>query len=269
MILSAAYFLVFHGSRDCRTQAAASNLRQTLASKFSSILAQRNHLVKNTANFALQPAVGLYPEAGSLIDIAPLELSAIPLRESLVNFVQKASRQGINRVKVIPLFLGPGVHVQEDIPAEVTAALNQLDSQVTLELSPYLGKYSGMIPLLERQFAEFPDSARILIAHGTKLSMGALYYQNLVQRLDAEVGYWSTTPWFNEQIERQIALGQRRIALMPYFLFPGKITTAIAQKVASLQQQYPHVSLFLGEPLSETAALAELIAEEVQLELSR
>ncbi|NJK53531.1 MAG: hypothetical protein HC936_13280 [Leptolyngbyaceae cyanobacterium SU_3_3] len=48
----------------------------------------------------------------------------------------------------------------------------------------------------------------------------------------------------------------------PIFLFPGKITEAIAQEVANLQQEYPHVELCLGKPLGATEAIAELIVQE-------
>ncbi len=85
----------------------------------------------------------------------------------------------------------------------------------------------------------------------------------MAAQLDANLAYWSTTPWFTEQIRTQIALGVKKIAILPYFLFPGKITDAIAQEVAKLQQEYPQVELFLGQPLGATEALAELIDQEV------
>ncbi|MEM8672685.1 MAG: CbiX/SirB N-terminal domain-containing protein [Cyanobacteria bacterium P01_G01_bin.67] len=265
MISSAAYLLVFHGSRDCRTQAAASELKRLLSIKCQSInmLAQGNHLEANPSSSKLHGAVNSNSKPFPLIEIAALELTSIPLSESLINFARKARQQGIKQIKVVPLFLTSGVHVQQDIPAEVSVATNQIDCQLTIKLSPYLGKYSGIVPLLSRQFAQLPAKSRILITHGTRLPVGAIYYQNLAAQLDADLAYWSTTPWFTDKIKMQIASGIKKIALMPYFLFPGKITAAIAQEVADLQQEYPQVELFLGEPLGATAALAELIAEEI------
>lgn len=265
MISSAAYLLVFHGSRDSRTQTAASELKQLITAKCRSInmLAQGNHLQGNSTVFASDPSANSSLKSAPLIEIAALELTAIPLRSSLVNFAYKASQQGITQIRVLPLFLTPGVHVQQDIPAEIAAATNQIGQRVTIKLSPYLGNYSGMVPLLNRQWAKFPTKARILIAHGTKLSLGELYYRNLAQQLDAKLAYWSTTPRCREQIETLIALGHQKIALLPYFLFPGRITAEIAAEVANLQQQYPQVELFLGQPLGATEALAELVMEEI------
>ncbi|MFM2312989.1 MAG: hypothetical protein RLZZ04_2265 [Cyanobacteriota bacterium] len=267
MISSFAYLLVFHGSRDCRTQATATNLRDLLLTKHQpkNILTQQNYLEKNSFDFESKSMTELtvseLPQA-SMIEVAALELADQSLCESLMKFAQRASLQGFKKIKVVPLFLAPGVHVQSDIPAEIASAIKRLDNQITIELSTYLGKYSGIVSLLESQFAELSAKTKILIAHGSRLIAVAEYYQNLSQQLDAEMAYWSTIPKFPQQIRTQIALGSQKIAILPYFLFPGKITEAIAQEVANLQQEYPHVELRLGKPLGATPAIAELIAQE-------
>jgi sirohydrochlorin cobaltochelatase len=272
LISSCAYLLVFHGSRDYRTQTAAVNLKNLLFAKYQSknILTQQNYLGKNS--FGLGPEltsksrfrstkVAEFPRT-PLIEIAALELAHQSLSQSLIEFAQKANLQGFKRIKVVPLFLAPGVHVQSDIPAEIALAMEQLDNQVTLELSPYLGKYSGIVALLSSLFAELSGKTRILVAHGSKLPSAGEYYQNLSQQLAAEVAFWSTMPKFTEQIKTNIALGSQKIAILPYFLFPGKITEAIAKEVAELQLEYLDVELILGEPLGATPAIAELIAQE-------
>ncbi|MEM8718879.1 MAG: sirohydrochlorin chelatase [Cyanobacteria bacterium P01_G01_bin.39] len=263
LISSAAYLLVFHGSRDSRTQAAACDLRHLLAQKCQSInmLAHEKYLGANLINSEPNPSPDC--DQTPLIEVAALELTSIPLSQSLVNFAQRVVQQGVKNIKVIPLFLAPGVHVQQDIPAQIALATNQIKCQATIQLSPYLGKYSEIVPLLRQKFAQLPAKKRILIAHGSKLPSVADYYQNLADKLNADLGYWSTNPGFSQQIVRQIRSGIKKIALMPYFLFPGRITSAIASEIATLQQEYPQVELFLGQPLGATPALAELIAQGV------
>jgi sirohydrochlorin cobaltochelatase len=267
LISTSAYLLVFHGSRDLRAHTAAINLRNLLAAKYQSknILTQQNYLEKNSFDFESKSMTELTVSnlsAASMIEVAALEMAEQSLCESLMKFAQTASLHGFKKIKVVPLFLAPGVHVQSDIPAEIVSANQQLDNHITIELSTYLGKYSGIVSLLRSQFAELSAKTRILIAHGSKLMAATEYYQNLAQQLDAEIAYWSTTPKFSQQIKTQIALGSQKIAILPYFLFPGKITEAIAQEVANLQQEYPHVELRLGKPLGATPAIAELIAQE-------
>ncbi|MEM7592736.1 MAG: CbiX/SirB N-terminal domain-containing protein [Cyanobacteria bacterium P01_A01_bin.83] len=261
LISSAAYLLVFHGSRDSRTQAAACELRRLLALKcqYINMLAHGKYLGANIINS--EPNSSLDCNQTPLIEVAALELASIPLSQSLVDFAQRVVQQGVNNIKVIPLFLAPGVHVQQDLPAQIALATNQIKCQATIQLSPYLGKYSEIVPLLARKFAQLPAKRRILIAHGSKLPSVADYYQNLAQKLNADLGYWSTNPRFSQQIVNHIRSGIKQIALMPYFLFPGRITSAISQEIAALQQEYPQVELFLGQPLGATPALAELIAQ--------
>ena len=267
MISSYAYLLVFHGSRDCRTQTTALNLSKLLMAKHQpkNILTQQNYLEKNLTHFAHKSPFELitisdFPSA-PLIEVAALELAEKSLSESLISFAQKAIQQGYKKIKVVPLFLAPGVHVQSDIPAEIALASKQISNQVTIELSVYLGKYSGIVTLLARQFEELSAKTRIIIAHGSRLPTVSEYYQNLSDQLDADMAYWSTLPRFTQQIKTQIAAGSKKIALLPYFLFPGKITEAIASEVAQLQQEHPQVELLLGKPLGATPAIADLIAQ--------
>ena len=99
---------------------------------------------------------------------------------------------------------------------------------------------------------------RILIAHGSRLSEGKSYYQNLATQLDADLAYWSTAPKIASAVEAQIDSGKKKIAILPYFLFPGRISSAIASEIAQLQKQYPQVELNLGEPLGATEDLARI-----------
>ena len=264
MISSYAYLLVFHGSRDSRTQIAADKLKQLLMAKCQpkDILAQHNYLKTNLSNFDLKSATTSNLIKSPAIELAALELSSKSLSNSLTDFARSVRQQGIEQIKVIPLFLAPGVHVVEDIPAEIALAIKQLNFQVSIKLSTYLGKYSGMIPLLKHKFSELPASTRIIVAHGSRASATSDYYQELADKLDADIAYWSTTPKFTQAIEQKIASGSQKIAILPYFLFPGKITAAIAREIALLSQKYPQIELILGQPLGATADLAELIFQE-------
>ena len=264
MISSRAYLLVFHGSRDSRTLAAAAQLKQLLLTKyrFKNILTQQNYLEVNLLDYEdkVKDTVSLLKP---LVDIAALELASKSLSESLLDFARQASSRGIKQINVIPLFLAPGIHVKQDIPDQIDLALQQVDRSITIELSDYLGNYSGIVSLLSDKFSQLSGEARILVAHGSRLSGVSIYYQNLAIKLDANLAYWSVEPKIASVVEAQIDSGKKKIAILPYFLFPGRITSAIASEVAQLQAQYPQVELNLGEPLGATEALARLIAESV------
>ena len=264
MTTSPAYFFVIHGSRNPETKMAAEQLKHLLIKKIESRTAIKlSGLKGNLPSSNLENIHLLDYSQTPLIEIAALELAPLPLNKSLVSFAQKASSLGFNRIKVVPLFLAPGVHVSEDIPLEISSAVKQVNNLVTIELSAFLGKYSEMIRLLTDKFSDLSAQTRILVAHGSRIPKVADYYQNLADRVDAVMAYWSTAPSLEEQLEVHFRAEKTRIAILPYFLFPGKITQTISAKVASLQAKYPQAELLLGQPLGATEAIAELIAKEI------
>jgi sirohydrochlorin ferrochelatase len=193
-----------------------------------------------------------------LVGTAALELAEIPLHQQIEAFAQQAQRQGFNRLQIVPLFLLSGVHVNEDIPAEVA----KTRSPIKLELKPHLGSYQGIKSLLSRQLANFTAQERILLAHGSRRPGGNRDVENLAAFFGAVPAYWSIEPSLTQQIASLIAQGSRSIAILPYFLFAGGITDAIEVQVLEFMQKYPKVNLSLGVSLGATTELAEIIVEE-------
>ncbi|GAB4541457.1 MAG: hypothetical protein Tsb0014_33370 [Pleurocapsa sp.] len=276
MTLSSAYLLVFHGSRDCRTQKAVLDLVSALIKqlKNKTILTQRKYLKQDLLSLVSGNATILDRLVTPMIEAAALELSSLPLHQSIIQFALKAEQQGYREIKIVPLFLSAGVHVREDIPLEITQAKKVLGNKITIKLSRYLGKYSGIVQLLVSKFTElngerFAHCLRdrnILLVHGSRLPSANQRYQALASQLDAVVVNWaigSNTAHLEGQVETFVRERVQKIAILPYFLFPGKTTSAIADKVEQLQINYPQVQLILGQPLGVTPELGDLIVREV------
>ncbi|MCS6814190.1 MAG: CbiX/SirB N-terminal domain-containing protein, partial [Cyanobacteria bacterium] len=104
-----AIVLLAHGSRDPRPQLALTTLAEQVQQRLA-----------HSMGVALQEI---------LVSVAWLELAPKPLHQQLVDLAQQASRAGRSRLHILPLFLLPGVHVMEDIPAEVTLASQLLAAQ--------------------------------------------------------------------------------------------------------------------------------------------
>ena len=265
MTLSPGYLLVFHGSRDPKTSKMVLQLAQLLTKKLTAknILTQENYLVQDLSILGTNTSAISNPSPKPIVEIAALELTSIALHKNIIRFAQKIDRNGGEHIQIIPLFLAAGVHVREDIPREIALAETALKDRVTLKLSPYLGKYSGILGLLHSKFTQLAGDGRILLAHGSRMSEVKEHCQTLGAKLSAAIAYCSIAPSLAEQIKAQIAAGKKKIAILPYFLFPGRITKAIAQEVKQLQRTFPEVELILGQPLGATAELAALIAEEM------
>ena len=85
-----------------------------------------------------------------LIEGANLEASETSLAMQVESIAQKAASQGIEEVKILPLFLLSGVHVRQDIPLEIAKAQTALGTKVKLKLLPHLGSYPELVNLLKK-----------------------------------------------------------------------------------------------------------------------
>jgi sirohydrochlorin ferrochelatase len=177
----------------------------------------------------------------------------------------------MSRLKIFPLFLLPGVHVREDIPHQVAIAQKTLGTAIEIELCPYLGSYPGLTPLLAQQFDQVPTihnpqskTGRILLSHGSRRRGANQPIAALASQLNALPAYWSVPPSLTEQVDFLKDQGQSSIVILPYFLFRGGLTEAIAQQVSQMQQSSANLQLYLGEPLGVTPALVNLIVEAIE-----
>ncbi|MEA5533754.1 sirohydrochlorin chelatase [Crocosphaera sp. XPORK-15E] len=257
MTLTSAYLLVSHGSRDPRPQIALERLSYLVQQHLQAFCLQGMSNRKNARSAVLSPVSSI------LVETASLELASVSLAERIQQFAEKACTVGINCLKIVPLFLLPGVHVREDIPREVAIAQQALGNTIKLELCPYLGSYEGLINILSCQFSSHPQDARIIIAHGSRRPGGNQSVETMANRLNATVAYWSIAPNLQDQIYALVKQQNQSITILPYFLFTGGITSIIEQQVKQLQQSLPKIEIKLGNPLGATAELAKLMVEEI------
>lgn len=237
--LSSAYLLVSHGSRDPRPQIAVDRLAQQLSPYLQQL-----------------SSVHSLPS----IATAQLELADKPLHLQINGFAAQCSERGISHLIILPLFLLPGVHVMDDIPAAVAIAEREIGARVKLTVAPFLGSAPNLVDLFAANRSGLPSSTTIL-SHGSRRSNGNAIVERLAAQLNVEVAYWSLEPSLTERVTTFIATGATEIGILPYFLFAGGITDAIAELVTKLRQQFPQVSLTIGEPLGNSPGLVTTIGE--------
>jgi sirohydrochlorin cobaltochelatase len=265
---SDSYLLVAHGSRDPHFQLSLKKLARLVQKQLENSLAVtqfKNDTQKSDKKKKIW-ATELTPSSKNtdcLVATACLELSSQPLSESIEQFAEITDRAGFKTLKILPLFLAPGVHVKEDIPAIVEQLQPNLSKKLTLDLEPYLGSNPLMSELLAIEFENLDAEARILIAHGSRRDNANEVIEAIASQLKARIAYWSISPQLAERVKELVELGAKKIAIVPYFLFTGKITEAIAKQVRELETIFPDVELILGQPLGATSELAEIIVRGI------
>jgi sirohydrochlorin cobaltochelatase len=253
-----AYFFVIHGSRDPRPEKEL----QLLLSK-------------------IRPRL---PE-GTWVTGGTLECGELPFLEQLINFAQtvaqsatpaasQAPTQSVSQtaeppvleLRLVPLFLLPGVHVRVDIPAAVAAATAYIPKNLQIKTCQHLGSHPGLAKLIDQQWqAKWQASAtgagaRILLSHGSRRPEGNQAIAALASQLQAQPAYWSTPPNLATVVMTQVLIS-KQISIFPYFLFPGSVVDAIMQTIELLRRQYDDVEFHLEQPLQVTDKLAALVCD--------
>lgn len=278
MPLTSAYLLISHGSRDPRPQLAIEQLaelvRETLGTHSAhwmpsrdtrTLSSQGNHFLQEPEVERVTGRVMLVSSAWyPLVGTAVLELAPLPLHEQIQQFAHQALSVGCKQVQLLPLFLLPGVHVMEDIPTEVALAQEQLGESIVLNVRPHLGTHSSLATILTSQLETLDTDATILLSHGSRRAGSKEAVEAVAEHLGAVVAYWSVKPTLEEQLEVLASASHKQITIVPYFLFSGGITDAIAQMVANLQARFPTLQLTLAQPIGVSTQLADLIVDLIE-----
>ncbi|WNZ26086.1 sirohydrochlorin chelatase [Leptolyngbya sp. NK1-12] len=265
MHFSSAYLLVSHGSRDPRPEIALEHLAELVRQRLQArrqrqgqSLAIGREVWRQEPNWERIDSYSRPP----LVGTAVLELAPLPLHQQIQQFAEQALSAGYETVYILPLFLLPGVHVTEDIPAEVAMAQQQLGNHILLKLGPYLGREAKLWQLwldsVEWATAP-PQSGKILLAHGSRRPESQQLVEAIAGQIGAVPAYWSVDPGLEAQVSELIQRGYRQIMILPYFLFEGGITDALRDRVDQLSQQFPYAQVQLAHPISATPKLADQI----------
>lgn len=78
-----------------------------------------------------------------LVAVAFLELTA----PDLPSTVEVLMKQGVSRVRIVPMFLGVGRHAREDLP-DLVQGLTEAYPQMSFELLPAIGEHPAMTALM-------------------------------------------------------------------------------------------------------------------------
>ena len=267
MSFPSAYLLVAHGSSDPRPQIALERLAYLVSDPLrescrqSSVFPARVEYRGNTSErIAL-----LSPPSASIVRTAILECHPLPLHCQIIEMAEDSLAQGYKILKILPLFLLPGVHVQEDLPREVALAQRQLGNRMRLEITPYLGSLAAFVELIRQQCEFSETTARILVAHGSRRPGGNSSVQALARLCQAEVAYSAIAPHLASVVEQVNLRKPTTIQVIPYLLFTGGLSDAIAAEVKTLQKQYLTIQFSLAHPLGTNPALASIIAAQGEL----
>jgi sirohydrochlorin cobaltochelatase len=223
-----AYLLVAHGSRD-------------------PYFAQSVNRVAAACARSISATVG-----AAYLELAPT---------SLTNQITAFARQiGCQELRILPLFLAPGVHSSIDLPAAITEAQADLESSCQLVLLAPLG--NSMASILQPIRDTLPVDT-VFLAHGSRHAGDFLL--DLAAELRVNPAFWAIFP----PTAPEATLANRvadfstsaEIGVLLYFLFPGKTSTAIEAAISELKLRFPHSHIRSTALLGEEPTVIEKIGK--------
>jgi len=289
---STAYLLVSHGSRDPRPGQALEHLAQFVRQSVTgpqgrSPLVQaadsptRSGVMVTYARSSLSELTTRRPRSTarshsyevltgqdashqqtniSLVGTACLEATSLPLHQQVIDFSRRARAMGVTKLCIVPLFLLKGVHVMDDIPAQVKLAQEAVPD-ITLDICTHLGGHPGMANLLRQRLKSTDTESLLLLAHGSRRPGGNAPIQALARSLGGSAAFWSVAPHLETQVVQLMQSGVQRLAILPYFLFTGSLTDAITHATEELAERFPQLGFHLLPPLGPSQDLANLVID--------
>jgi sirohydrochlorin cobaltochelatase len=205
---------------------------------------------------------------GLRADLSFLELCPPPISES----VAAAVADGVTRMTIVPLVLLGAGHAKGDVPAAIALERDR-HPQVAFTYGAPLGVRPEILELVDRRLAEaVPEEQReetavILIGRGSSdpdanadlFKVARMLWEGRPWPM-VEAGFVSLAePSVPEALDRCRALGAKRIALLPYFLFTGVLERRIREQTHQWAEAHPEVAVIDAPYLGPDRAVAEAL----------
>jgi sirohydrochlorin cobaltochelatase len=188
---------------------------------------------------------------------------------------RRCLESGAAHVAALPFFLFPAGHVREDLPEELAQARRPKDG-ATIDLLPPLGPAEELLDVLQARADEVvaqmeggaDDPTAVLLvgagtsdpdANGDLCKAARLLWERRRYPLIEAAWVSLTEPTVPQAIERCLALGARRIAVVPYFLNTGVLLRRVEARLAPMREKYPGVPMPLAGHMGLHRRLLDLL----------
>ena len=107
--------------------------------------------------------------------------------------------------------------------------------------------------------------AVLLLGHGSRVAAANLPLGEVAAMLSAATGGDKVNPAFEEPYEG----GSRKVAIMPFFLFPGAhVLEDIPEELEKARQKHPDFELVMSSHIGAHPKLAEIALERIKESVS-
>jgi sirohydrochlorin cobaltochelatase len=193
-----------------------------------------------------------------------IELSPPPLTDAVRSLIGRGHR----RIAAVPLMLVAAGHAKGDIPAALARERGRHEG-LTVAYGRPLGPHPGVLSLLRERLSGFEGGTVLLVGRGStdpdanaEVAKAARLLAETASVAGVEYAFVSLTPpGVAAGLERCWRLGARRIAVLPYFLFPGVLPDRVKSQAMAWATEHPDTEVRCAPVLGDTETLADMVIE--------
>ncbi|GGA51580.1 hypothetical protein GCM10007416_25870 [Kroppenstedtia guangzhouensis] len=192
--------------------------------------------------------------------------------------VDRCVAWGATEVTAIPVLLLDALHFTKDIPRELDSALKRHPNLI-LNYGAHLGFHEKMLQVLlaslheagEDPLGDNGGTAVLMVGLGSSDPVANSNFFKLARMLWERTFYeWVecsfislTRPRLEEGVKRCLRLGAKRVVVLPYFLFTGKLYKRVMEIVRSIEERHPEVPFRLTPCFGLNPLVLEVLEQRV------
>ena len=213
---------------------------------------------------------GMLAPEGVEVHDGYVELTDPPIDDAVAEAIVSDSDK---HVVVVPLMIGTGGHVREDIPEAYTAGARRGGGSVSY--APHLGPDPRLRAAARERIAEAmgewtpEETTVIFLGRGTSLTEANADHVRLGRVLREEGGYAEVvngfiqvaSPDLTTALNQAHGQGARRIVVMPHYLFPGRLEDWAHEQTEAWARNHPDAEVRVARVIGDCDALAEIVVD--------
>ncbi|WP_051209464.1 CbiX/SirB N-terminal domain-containing protein [Propionicicella superfundia] len=173
---------------------------------------------------------------------------------------------------VVPLMIGTGGHVREDIPEAIESG-RRGRADATVVYTRHLGSPAPLVAAARQRIDaacagwDPAEVAVVFVGRGCSVTDANADHVRLGRVLQDVGGYGRVLPAFiqvadptvRESLDLAHLTGARRIVVMPHYLFPGRLATWVQAAATEWAAAHPDAQVRVADVLGDCPELAEVV----------
>ena len=225
-------------------------------------------------NAGAEAAFALVEKVRGLLPGVRVEAGFVELTPPTIDQALDAVLESAPAAVVVPLMIGTGGHVREDIPEAIENSKSHY-TDATVVYTRHLGSPGPMLAAVHARIAAAraewaaEDTDVLMVGRGCSVTDANADHVRLSRVIFETGGYHQVLsafiqvarPSVPEILHQYYASGSRRIVVMPHFLFTGRLDEWVHAHVRTFRAEHPDADVRVAEVIGPCDELARVVAQ--------